>query len=123
MQNDLISRKPLVDMLQGVEDDIFAEATRDVNQGKAFVSGVVQGVKNQVLALPAVDAVEVVRCRECIHRGDAHCPMRHEEYHFDEDDGADYVTHDYTDDDGYCDQGEKMDAKDMNVPTNDGGAE
>lgn len=67
MQNDLISRKPLIDMLQGVEDNIFAEAMREVNPNKAFVAGVVQEVKNQVLAIPAVDAVPVVRCRECVH--------------------------------------------------------
>ena len=60
MKDDLISRKPLIDMLQGVEDNIFAEAMREVNPNKAFVAGVVQEVKNQVLALPGVDAVHVV---------------------------------------------------------------
>lgn len=65
MQNDLISRKPLVDMLQGVEDNIFAEATREVSPTKAFVAGVVQEIKNQVIDLPAVEAVPVVRCKEC----------------------------------------------------------
>jgi len=63
MQNDLISRKPLIDMLQCVEDNIFAEAMREVNPNKAFVAGVVQEVKNQVLALPGVDAVPVVHGR------------------------------------------------------------
>ena len=50
--------------------------------------------------LPEVDAVEVVRCKDCIHRGiEGRCPM----YHVDEiewdDDGyteVDYVPHDYT---------------------------
>ena len=60
-------------------------------------------------SLRAADAVEVVRCRECIHRGDAYCPMCHEEYHFDEDDGTEYVTRDYTEDDGFCHCGAKMD--------------
>lgn len=66
MQNDLISRKPLVDMLQGVEDNIFAEATREVSPTKAFVAGVVQEIKNQVIDLPAVEAVPVVRCKDCV---------------------------------------------------------
>ena len=72
-----------------------------------------------VNAMETIDAVEVVRCRECIHRGDAHCPMRHEQYC----DSGDYVTYDWTEDDGFCDQGAKLDAKDMDVPTKDGGAE
>lgn len=105
--NDPISRKSLVDMLQGVEDNIFAEATREVNPNKAFVAGVVQAVKNQVLALSAVDAVPVVRCRECVFRGSDHCPMCHEECYYDEDDGNDWVTHDYTEDDGFCYCGER----------------
>ena len=61
---------------------------------------------------PTIDAVEVVRCRECIHRGSAYCPMCHEDYYFDEDDGADYVTRDYTEDDAYCNQGERMEGDD-----------
>lgn len=54
---------------------------------------------------PTIDAVEVVRCRECIHRDSSYCPMRHEYYC----DFGDYAKKDYTEDDGYCDQGEKMD--------------
>ena len=58
-----------------------------------------------------VDAVEVVRCKDCKHRGDeGGCPM----YWLDEiewdDDGYteyDYVPHDYTVDDGFCDRGER----------------
>lgn len=105
MQNDLISRKPLIDMLQGVEDNIFAEATREVNPNKAFVSGVVQEVKNQVIALPAVDAVPVVRCRECVFRGCADlCPMCWRVSAMDED-----RVIDITEDDGFCHKGAKMD--------------
>lgn len=51
----------------------------------------------------------VVRCRDCIHRGYDACPMCHDEYYFDEDDGADYWTVDNTDDDGFCHKGAKMD--------------
>lgn len=59
---------------------------------------------------PVVDAVPVVRCRECKNRGDeSTCPMCHEEYYYDEDDGIDYWTVDNTDDDGFCHNGAKMD--------------
>ena len=59
---------------------------------------------------PTISAVPVVRCRECIHRGDElECPMCHDEYYYDEDDGGDWVTHDKTPDDGFCHKGAKMD--------------
>lgn len=60
---------------------------------------------------PTVDAVPVVRCKDCQHRGDdVHCPMCFEEQIEWDDDGyteVDYVLHDYTTDDGFCDRGER----------------
>lgn len=60
---------------------------------------------------PTIDAVPVVRCRECKYRGYDSCPMCHDEYYYDEDDGADFWTVDNTEDDGFCNMGTKMDAK------------
>jgi hypothetical protein len=71
-----------------------------------------RGLKRAIKALaevPAVDAVEVVRCKDCKQRGLPSCPMWHEEYFYDEDDGGDYYTFDNTTDDGYCHCGAKMD--------------
>lgn len=65
-----------------------------------------------VSAMEPVDAVPVVRCRECVFRGSDHCPMCHDEYSYDEDDGGDYYTVDNTTDDGFCDQGEREVAED-----------
>ena len=49
--------------------------------------------------LPAVDAVEVVRCRDCVRRNDpSECPM----CFLSEGDWDDY-----TNDDGYCERGER----------------
>lgn len=56
-----------------------------------------------------VDAVPVVRCKECKFRGFDSCPMCHDEYTYDEDDGGDYFTVDNTTDDGFCHKGAKMD--------------
>lgn len=70
----------------------------------------ISALKNPQIA-PTIDAVEVVRCRECKHRGYDACPMCHDEYYYDEDDGGDWVTHDKTEDDGFCHMGAKMDAK------------
>lgn len=58
---------------------------------------------------PGVDAVAVVRCRECAYRGSDLCPMCYEEYYCDEDDGGDWVTRDVTVDDGFCHKGAKLD--------------
>jgi hypothetical protein len=64
--------------------------------------------------MPTVDAVEVVRCKDCIHRGDSEeCPMRYfETDRYSDVDGdviLDYIDHDYTKDDGFCDRGERKD--------------
>lgn len=61
---------------------------------------------------PTIEAVPVVRCKDCKHRGDdVCCPMCfEEEYEIDEGDGyfdTDYITHDRTVDDGFCDRGER----------------
>lgn len=35
--------------------------------------------------------------------------MCHDEFYYDEDDGGEYVTHDNTEDNGFCHKGKKMD--------------
>lgn len=59
--------------------------------------------------LPTIDAVEVVRCKDCKHRQTDECPMLHDDDYYDEDDGWDSITFDYTKDDGFCHKGAKMD--------------
>lgn len=61
--------------------------------------------------LPTIDAVPVVRCKDCIHRGYDACPMRHEDAGYDEDGFWYDRTVDNTEDDGFCHKGAKMDAK------------
>ena len=57
--------------------------------------------------IPAVDAVKVVRCRDCKHRGIVcKCPMCYEDGYYDEDYGYDYWDVDKTTDDGFCHCGE-----------------
>lgn len=55
--------------------------------------------------------IDIVRCNECQHRGDdVHCPMCHEELREWDYDGyreTDFVLHDRTTDDGFCDRGER----------------
>lgn len=68
-------------------------------------------VEDAVESDPTIDAVPVVRCKDCKFRGFDACPMCHDEYTYDEDDGGDYYTVDNTMDDGFCHMGAKMDAK------------
>ena len=59
---------------------------------------------------PTIDAVEVVRCRDCKHRYGDECPMRHVEWVEYEEDGfieRDDIVHDHTVDDGFCNCGER----------------
>ena len=53
------------------------------------------------MAIEALDAVEVVRCKDCKHRRNI-CPMR-----YIETVGEDERIHDYSTDNGYCSWGER----------------
>lgn len=57
-------------------------------------------------AQPTVDALEVVRCKECFNRGNVYkCPMCCEETFYDKDDGMNIYLEDNTEDDGFCHRG------------------
>lgn len=64
-------------------------------------------VEDAVESAPTIDAVPVVRCKDCVYRG-AHdlCPMCVRVYQLDENGYLDCTV-----DDGYCHRGAKMDAK------------
>lgn len=71
-------------------------------------------VEDAVQAAPTIDAVPVVRCRDCKQAR----PLTHEGY------VACVLWSRASNLDGFCHMGAKMDAKDMDVPTTtDGGAE
>ena len=81
------------------------------------------GIRKALRIIEQAPVVEIVRCHECKYRGsEFECPMCHDEYYYDEDDGGEYVTHDNTEDDGFCHKGAKMTATDNNVGRKDGGA-
>ena len=71
----------------------------------------VEQMMHHYLQKTTEDSVVVVRCKDCKHRGDdVHCPMCFEEAIEWDDDGyteVDYVLHDRTTDDGFCDRGER----------------
>ena len=91
---------------------LMEHLTRCIDAGKGLLRAVCVAIKCFVEQMPTVDAVEVVRCKNCKHRGDYGCPMYHEEYVEWDDDGYrefDIVEHDRTRDDGFCDLGERLD--------------
>ena len=69
-------------------------------------------LERQIDALPALDAVPVVRCVDCKHRYTFVCPMYHTETYIGDLDGFDddYEV-DRTDDDGFCHLGERLDGE------------
>lgn len=70
----------------------------------ADVKTVTDGCAKELSKLPAVDAVEVVRCKDCKHRGDAYgCPMYFVLWCGDDIDR--------TEDEGFCADGKRMDGE------------
>lgn len=65
----------------------------------------------KIESAPAEDVLKIVRCRECIHRGEDICPMYSErvEFYWDDDDygDCDIIINDYTIDSGFCHMGER----------------
>lgn len=102
MNNDLISRSALQKRIINspvlpIRGFGFAISCRSVD----FI----------IESAPTIDAVDVVRCKDCKHRGIVkECPMCYTEDSYDDDYGYDYWDVDKTVDEGYCHCGE-MDAE------------
>ena len=82
-----------------------------------LVDGEVKGV-GLILAetvdnAPTIDAVPVVRCRECKHRYTENCPMYFHDFYWLEGYGE-YVDDDtdHTEDDYFCPKGERKEGAD-----------
>ena len=89
MENDLISRSAL--LKKSVKVSEFDEA------GFEMIYRAVP--ENEIQSAPAVDAVKVVRCKDCAKRGNNECPM----FFY-----LGYGYADFTSYNGYCDRGERM---------------
>lgn len=72
-----------------------------------------KGIGTQEDFFMAIEApqIDLVQCKDCKHRETDDCPMyRVEWFSIDEGYGDfedDYIIHDYTTDDGYCNYGER----------------
>ena len=88
---------------------IDADLAQRIADTELFVdeAGIVQFVLSHT---PTVISGPVVRCWECKHRESRDCPMCHEVYYYDEDDGGDYYVIDKAvDPNGFCSAGERRD--------------
>lgn len=66
-------------------------------------------VLNTFAGMKPVQAVQVVRCKECKYRGEyIFCPMVFQEWYHDCDGDGFYLI-DNTRDDGFCHKGERLD--------------
>ena len=105
------------DALIKVFESWFVEVNCNPETGHTPFDAVMLETANEVIAdairaiggAETLDAVPVVRCKDCKHRFTLDCPMRHEELTYDEDDGYDWIDHDYTSDDRFCNEGARMD--------------
>lgn len=73
---------------------------------KRYVEAIRDAI-GEVLTMPTIDAVPVVRCKDCKYRCTLVCPMYHTETCLDDLDGFDDYDVDRTDDDGFCHLGER----------------
>lgn len=102
MQSDLISKRALIKF---IDKTVVPELLLHDNvSGAGVMAGLSKGLE-EMDVFPTIDAVPVVRCFECVKRGDkCRCPMC-----YDESDGIDFYQVDNTDDDGFCHMGAKKD--------------
>lgn len=99
--SDLISRSAAIaDLVEWMDDDTGDEFDR----GYDFA---MKRAIRRLRSAPDVDAVPVIRCKDCKHRGGYKCPMYHNETSLDDLDGFDDYNVDKTDGDGFCHRGEK----------------
>jgi hypothetical protein len=66
------------------------------------------GLRKALRAIEQAPVVKIVHCKDCWRRGNPdECPMCHDEWFYDEDDGDDFVRQDNTEDNGYCNCGQR----------------
>ena len=99
-------------MRLGDLDALFSEIENDYKNANGMRRRGLSEALDSIADAPTIDAVPIVRCWECKHRETTDCPMCHEEYYVDEDDGGDYYIVDRAvDSNGFCCAGEREDGE------------
>ena len=100
--SNLIDRSAVIN---SIEDWMEDDAEDEFDHGYDFA---MRRAMRIIRYIPTVDAVSVVRCRDCKHRGGYHCPMFYEELWSYDEDSSKWIEYDKTVDNGYCERGEKI---------------
>lgn len=105
--SDLISRADAIDALMAWEEDSVWDEECLKHRGEPFWEAPSDVVEN----LPSAEP-EIIRCKDCSKRYDeeGECPMLFIESVTYDDDGyieVDDIFHDNTEDEGFCDRGER----------------
>jgi hypothetical protein len=96
-----------------IDADALMEKLPVVEKDKQIsLIGAVADVVVLISDAPTIDAVPVVRCKDCKYRFTDNCPMFFEELTYNEDDGYDWIERDHTSDNGFCNEGARMDGED-----------
>ena len=95
MPNDLISRSALLPAIESYFEPINPDYPMTLT---------IEQIREVLNLLPAVDAVEVVRCKDCKHNGTWQCHMEYDEYHPEAD-----IHHEMHGDDDFCSYGKRKD--------------
>ena len=85
-------------------EERYAFGVRTPNRHGQSMRGGIRKILRLIEQAPTIDAVPVVRCKDCKRRGSEICPMRYEEYC-----GYGIELNDFTQDDGFCMYGQKKD--------------
>ena len=97
MPNDMISRSALLPAIESYFEPINPDHPMTLT---------IEQIREVLNLLPAVDAVEVVRCKDCKHNGTWQCHMEYDEYHPEAD-----IHHEMHGDDDFCSYGVKEDGE------------
>lgn len=102
-----------VDGYRKLFDEEYKKTRKLISEGETHLDNLAEGFSEAsrvIDRMPTADVVEVVRCKDCKHRGTDDCPMYHEEYIEWDDDGClerDIIIHDATEDNSFCSHGER----------------
>ena len=107
--NDAISRDAVIGLLLRIKAHASVAVLYETisKEMEDKVVDVVDMFAEMIQKIPAIDAVPVVRCKDCERRCTYKCPMYHTETCFDDLDGFDDYSVDKTDGNGFCHQGKR----------------
>ena len=96
-----------------IDGDAFLKDILTAGIGKTIIEYSESDIGYMIRKRPTIDAVPVVRCRECKHRYTENCPMYFHDFYWLEGYGE-YVDDDtdHTEDDYFCPKGERKEGAD-----------